>query len=394
MHTPTDQAFKDRLAAHLAGFKRKLVVMSGKGGVGKSTVASSIATLLSHQGARVGILDVDLHGPTVSGLFGLRGLRLASDGNLIHPYCYDENLSIVSIQGLTGDPDAPLIWRGPMKIGVINQLLGDVKWGELDYLVIDCPPGTGDEPLTIAQVIPDAEAVIVTTPQEIALADVRKSIKFCQDVGLKVLGVIENMSGFVCPNCHTLHNIFSTGGGENLAKQYNVPFLGRIPLDPSVVNAGDKSTPLPPETSPAYDALKGIVDQIAKQTPSTVEKECSNMKIAVPVANGKLCQHFGHCEQFALVQTIDNEIRATEMVTPPPHEPGLLPRWLGEKEVNLVIAGGMGVRAQELFNAAGVEVITGAPSVGPEEVVLQYLSGTLITGINGCTHEDGHECHH
>lgn len=265
LHTPTDQAFKDRLAAHLSGFKRKLVVMSGKGGVGKSTVASSIATLLSQQGAKVGILDVDLHGPTVSGLFGLRGLRLASDGNLIHPYFYDENLSIVSIQGLTEDPDAPLIWRGPMKIGVINQLLGDVKWGELDYLVIDCPPGTGDEPLTIAQVIPDAEAVIVTTPQEIALADVRKSIKFCQDVGLKVLGVVENMSGFVCPNCHTLHNIFSTGGGENLSKQYSVPFLGRIPLDPSVVNAGDKSTPLPPETSPAYGALEAIVDKLAEE---------------------------------------------------------------------------------------------------------------------------------
>lgn len=394
MHTPTDQAFKDRLAAHLAGFKRKIVVMSGKGGVGKSTVASSIATLLSQQGAKVGILDADLHGPTIAGLFGLRGLRLASDGNLIYPYAYDKNLSIVSIQGLTEDPDAPLIWRGPMKIGVINQLLGDVKWGELDYLVIDCPPGTGDEPLTIAQVIPDAEAVIVTTPQEIALADVRKSVKFCQDVGLNLLGVVENMSGFVCPNCHTLHNIFSTGGGENLAKQYNIPFLGRIPLDPSVVNAGDKSSPLPPQTSPAYDALKSIVEKIANQAQSIVEKECSNMKIAVPVTDNKLCQHFGHCEQFALIQTADKEIKATEMVTPPPHEPGLLPRWLGEKEVNLVIAGGMGARAQELFNAAGVKVITGAPAITPEEAVRQYLSGALITDTNNCTHKEGHECRH
>ena len=391
MHTPTDQAFKDRLAANLAGFKRKIVVMSGKGGVGKSTVAASIATLLSQQGFKVGLLDVDLHGPTASGLFGLRGLRLTADGNLIHPYNYDENLSIISIQGLTNDPDAPLIWRGPMKIGVINQLLGDVSWGPLDFLVIDCPPGTGDEPLTIAQVIPDAEAVIVTTPQEVALADVRKSINFCHDLKLSVLGLVENMSGFVCPTCQTVHNIFSTGGGEALASQYAVPFLGRVPIDPSVVNAGDGAMPLPPKESPAYQALTDIIAKIAVGKP---KEEAKSMKIAVPVVNGKLCQHFGHCEQFALVETNNNTILATELVTPPPHEPGLLPRWLGEKNVGLVIAGGMGVRAQELFTAAGVEVVTGAPSIAPEEVVRQFLDDVLIVGINGCTHEDGHECNH
>jgi Mrp family chromosome partitioning ATPase len=208
------QAQDQRIDSFLQNVKHKFLVMSGKGGVGKSTVATNLAVFLSNAGYNVGLLDVDVHGPSVAGMLGMTGLQLNFIGNQMQPYLYKENLKVISIQGLLDQPDQPLIWRGPVKIGIIRQFLADVNWGPLDYLIIDSPPGTGDEPLTVAQTIPGCEALIVTTPQEISLADVRKSLEFCRTVKMNVLGVIENMSGFVCPNCGTMHEIFKSGGGE------------------------------------------------------------------------------------------------------------------------------------------------------------------------------------
>ena len=178
--TATDDEFEaqtTQIKNFLQNVNHKIVVMSGKGGVGKSTVATNLAVFLSNQGYKVGLLDVDVHGPSIAGLLGLTNLKLNTTHDKIHPHPYTDNLKVVSIQGLLNTPDEPLIWRGPMKIGMIRQFLSDVVWGPLDYLIIDSPPGTGDEPLTIAQTVTDCQAVIVTTPQEIALADVRKSIK-------------------------------------------------------------------------------------------------------------------------------------------------------------------------------------------------------------------------
>lgn len=250
----------------LDGVKHKLVVMSGKGGVGKSTVAVNIALELANQGYKVGLLDVDLHGPSVAGMLGLVGIPLNSIGTKIIPYQYNKNLKAVTVQGLLEDPDSALIWRGPLKIGVIKQFMSDVEWGSLDYLIVDCPPGTGDEPLTIAQEIKDAKAIVVTTPQKVALADVRKSLNFCKQLNMGVLGIVENMSGFVCPNCNTVHNIFKTGGGEKLAEEYALPLLGKLPIDPQIVDSEDDGDPLKNLSNHTRKALTDLTKNVINYT--------------------------------------------------------------------------------------------------------------------------------
>jgi Mrp family chromosome partitioning ATPase len=190
-----DQIIKDSLSL----IRDKFMVMSGKGGVGKTSVAANLAMALSKQGARVGLMDVDLHGPDIPRILGLKGVLEASVDGRIKPKPYSDNLEVVSVGSMAGDPDKAVIWRGPLKLQVIRQFISGVQWGKLDYLIIDSPPGTGDEPLTVAQTIPDAKAIIVTMPQEMSLDDVRKSINFCKTVNMQVFGLIENMSGFVCP---------------------------------------------------------------------------------------------------------------------------------------------------------------------------------------------------
>lgn len=246
----------------LGQVKNKYVVMSGKGGVGKSTVAADIAVLLSKRGFKVGLLDVDLHGPSIATILGLTGMPLNAIDNKLLPYKYNDNLEVLTVQGLLADNDSALIWRGPVKIGVIRQFLSDTQWSPLDYLIIDCPPGTGDEPLTVIQTIKDAQAIIVTTPQEVALADVRKSINFCEMAKVKIKGIVENMSGFVCPHCHEVVNIFKSGGGENLAKEKGLTFLGKIPIDPQVVDADDAGDPIEKLGQETAAALKAIVEKL------------------------------------------------------------------------------------------------------------------------------------
>jgi len=242
----------------LSHVKHKFVVMSGKGGVGKSTVSTDLALLLAQKGFKVGLLDVDLHGPSIAGLLNLTDTPLTAIGEKIIPYHYNDNLEVMTIQGLMPNKDDALIWRGPVKIGVIRQFLSDTQWPPLDYLIIDCPPGTGDEPLTVIQTIKDVQAIIVTTPQKIALDDVRKSISFCQIAEVPVAGIIENMSGLVCPHCHEVINLFKTGGGEKLAQEKNLPFLGKLPLDPAVVDSDDAGNPL----AALGDATKKALDEI------------------------------------------------------------------------------------------------------------------------------------
>ena len=229
------------IASNLARIKRKILVMSGKGGVGKSTIAGYLALLLSNKGHKVGLLDVDLHGPSIPRLMNVRGgLDMQEEQRVVRLYRFSENLGVVSLEMVMGDKDSAVIWRGPLKISAIRQFISDIEWGELDYLIVDSPPGTGDEPLTVAQTIPDAEALIVTTPQEISLADVRKSINFCRQVHLNILGVVENMSGLVCGKCGEKMSIFGKGGGKKMALQMGVPMLGEIPIEPEMVALGDQ----------------------------------------------------------------------------------------------------------------------------------------------------------
>jgi len=234
-----DQTLRQRLAQ----IQHKILVMSGKGGVGKSTVAVNLAVALSLAGKQVGLLDVDIHGPSVPKMLGIEGMPIASEMGSILPVELGD-MKVMSIGLLLEGKDEAVIWRGPMKMRVIKQFLKDVAWGELDYLVIDSPPGTGDEPLSICQMIDNTDgAIIVTTPQEIALADVRRSVNFCRRLHLPVLGVIENMSGFICPHCGQTTDIFKTVGGRRMAEEMHVPFLGTIPMDPQVVQACDNGRP-------------------------------------------------------------------------------------------------------------------------------------------------------
>ncbi|PID75539.1 MAG: ATPase [Deltaproteobacteria bacterium] len=257
----------------LGKIKNKILVMSGKGGVGKSTVSVNLALGLANAGYQVGLMDVDIHGPDVIRMLDLKGTVQppAEPNGLVPPLAYNENLKVVSLEYMMQDRDEAIIWRGPLKIQAIRQFVSDMDWGELDYLIIDAPPGTGDEPLSVAQTIPLLNAIVVTTPQNVALADVRKSINFCRTVKVEIAGVVENMSGFVCPGCNTTVDIFKSGGGEALARECDLPFLGRIPMDPKVVMAGDEGRPYLASAgdSPAIAAFQKVVKAVELRLPAT-----------------------------------------------------------------------------------------------------------------------------
>lgn len=408
---PADDRLKmytedDVLVKRLSEIKHKIMVLSGKGGVGKSTVAVNLAVALGMAGRKVGLLDVDFHGPSVPTLLGMQGQMLKSfEGEGILPLTTDDGLRVVSLGFALGGADEAVIWRGPMKMSVIKQLLTDVKWGELDCLIVDFPPGTGDEPLSVAQLIPESDgAVIVTTPQDLSLQDVRKSINFCRHLNIPVLGVIENMSGLICPHCGKTVDLFKSGGGEAMAREMGVPFLGRIPIDPRIVETSDQGQPFvrrysETEAAKAFArAIQPMLDLDAGDSqssgtavafqPQVKEKDMKSLRIVVPLAEGRLSTHFGHCQQFALFDTDPQKqaILRQTIADAPPHEPGLLPTWLQEQGADVILAGGMGSRAQGLFQEKGIRVVVGAPSEIASQVVMDYLSGKLKTGTNVCDH--------
>ena len=241
--------------------KKKILVMSGKGGVGKSTVAVNLAVWLSMQNKKVGLLDVDIHGPSVPKLLKLDKEVIQGKNDEIEPVRYSDNLNIMSIGFLLPDESKPVIWRGPMKHSLIKQFVTEVNWGPLDYLVVDCPPGTGDEPLSVVQLLENPDgAIIVTTPQQIAVIDVKKCITFCNQLNVPILGVVENMSGLICPHCQKKVDIFKSGGGEQLATEFSVPFLGSIPIDPEMVAACDSGKPFmnPENTSQTVKYIESV----------------------------------------------------------------------------------------------------------------------------------------
>ena len=284
---PKLEAYLEREAIErrMSQVKHRILVLSGKGGVGKSTVACYLALSLAGEGKQVGLLDVDIHGPSIPTILGLERRMIEIAENTMMPISLGSNLKVMSMGFLlTSDQDA-VIWRGPLKMSAIKQFCKDVAWGALDYLIIDSPPGTGDEPLSVCQLLPARRqgsvfldgALIVTTPQELSLVDVKKSINFCRKLQMPVLGVIENMSGFVCPKCGEETQIFKTGGGERMAREMGVPFLGRIPIDPQIVSATDsgQSYLQAYRDSPAATAFSKAIEPILnmeKASKSTVQE--------------------------------------------------------------------------------------------------------------------------
>lgn len=262
-----ETSIDDRIKKTLDRVKNRYLVFSGKGGVGKSTVAANLGLALSEQNYRVGLLDVDIHGPNLPKILGAERKRMGIVAeNRIIPVIVNKNIKLVSMGFLLERDDLPVIWRGPLKMRAIQQFLGDVEWGELDYLIVDSPPGTGDEPLSVAQLIPATGAIIVTTPQEISLLDSKKAVTFALRLNLKLIGIIENMSGLACPHCGGKINLFKEGGGERLSNEMGVPFLGRIPIDPYIVETGDSGIPyvIQKPNSPAAKAMNEIVENILK----------------------------------------------------------------------------------------------------------------------------------
>ncbi|MCL6465884.1 MAG: Mrp/NBP35 family ATP-binding protein [candidate division WOR-3 bacterium] len=236
----TQEAIEQRIKENLTQIHNRLMVFSGKGGVGKTTVAVNLALALAQKNLRVGILDVDIHGPNVPRMVGVEQPIISTTAqNKIKPVVTDTGLKVISMAFFLPDDGAPVVWRGPLKMRAITQFLADVDWGELDWLVIDAPPGTGDEPLSVAQMIPGAKALIVTTPQAVSAMDARRAIEFARLVGLQVVGVVENMSTFICPHCGKETELFPSGSAERMAQEMGVPILARIPFEPAVAIAGD-----------------------------------------------------------------------------------------------------------------------------------------------------------
>ncbi len=267
------------ISSTLGKIRHKLFIMSGKGGVGKSSVTVNTAAALAARGFKVGILDVDIHGPSVPNLLGLSsGIEMDESGSLMLPAAYNENLHVISMDSLLKEKDSAVLWRGPKKTAAIRQFVSDVAWGDLDFLLIDSPPGTGDEHMTILQTIPDALCVVVTTPQEISLADVRKALNFLQHAKANVLGVVENMSGLFCPHCHEAIHLFKKGGGKELAERYGLKFLGDIPLDPATVVAADSGVPVVflEEETPAKRGFLALADAIVDASHNSLEALASS----------------------------------------------------------------------------------------------------------------------
>ncbi|MBN1561580.1 P-loop NTPase [candidate division KSB1 bacterium] len=397
-----DQAMEDlQIAKALGKIKHKILVFSGKGGVGKSTVSANLAVALALGGKRVGLLDVDFHGPSIPKLMGMAGRRPDMRDDKIVPIPFSENLQVMSLGMLVDGADDAVIWRGPMKNGAIRQLVKDVAWGELDYLIVDSPPGTGDEPLSVAQIMQDLSgAIVVTQPQQLSVDDVRRSISFCEKLNLPVIGVIENMSGFICPHCGEVVDIFKTGGGEELATQKGIPFLGKLPIDPAIVEVSDAGQPFiyHSSSSPAVKAFEAIVERVVEQVEAAATKkespapsqagEGAVLRCAMPLDGGVVSAHFGHARSFAFV---DYDVKGqvaikVEEKTPPPHEQGSIPRWIMEEKVNVLFTGGIGAMARQMLEEKGVKVVSGSPQVEPLAVVAKYVQGELETGENRCDH--------
>ena len=264
-----DQAMEDlQIATTLKNIKYKILIFSGKGGVGKSTTSANLAVALALAGKTVGLLDIDFHGPSIPKLLGFAGRRADMVGDKLLPIQYSENLKVMSLGMLLNSENDAVIWRGPMKNGAIRQLIKDVEWGALDYLIVDSPPGTGDEPLSLVQTMENLTgAIIVTQPQQLSVDDVRRSVSFCEKLELPVLGIVENMSGFICPKCGQVVDIFKSGGGETLANEKNTPFLGKVPIDPNIVEASDDGKPFVYHfgKSPAAKAFEDIVGRVVEQ---------------------------------------------------------------------------------------------------------------------------------
>jgi len=364
----------------LSKIKKVIGVVSGKGGVGKSLVTSLMAVTMKRRGYKTAILDADITGPSIPKAFGINTKAVSNELGLF-PTLSKTGIGIMSINLLLENETDPVIWRGPILANTVKQFWTDVIWGDVDYMFIDMPPGTGDVPLTVFQSLPVDGIIIVTSPQELVSMIVSKAVKMAEVMNIPVIGVVENMSYFECPDCGKKHEIFGESHIEEVVKEHGIDLFAKMPINTSLASACDRGM---------IELFDGTwLDHIADTLEMNGEKK---MKIAVASDNGLVTEHFGHCENFMIFDVENNKIVKSEAVPNPGHKPGFLPVFLHDMGVNVIIVGGMGGGAVDIFNEKNIEVITGA-SGKAEDSANSYLQGMLKSTGSIChEHQHSDEC--
>lgn len=405
-HEPHDFRIEDN---PLNENKRTIAIISGKGGVGKSLVTSLLATYLRRTGKyRVGILDADITGPSIPKLFGVDEIKpqITEDG--IYPVSSRTDIQLMSINLLLEEPDSPVVWRGPILANTVKQFWTDVIWGDLDFMFLDMPPGTGDVPLTVFQSIPLEGIIIVTSPQDLVSMIVKKAVNMAKMMNIPILGLIENMSHVICPHCGDIIKLFGDSVTADIALEWGIPYLGSLPIDPDLArlcDAGQIEQVQKEYLTEAIKALEKVPPKPARFSKITVNaspeivseksepaKGNDIKKVAIASEGPTVCEHFGHCEGFTIYTTESGKITQQEYLPNPGHKPGLLPNLLNDNGVHVIIAGGMGGGAIDIFNEKGIDVITGAK--GPlDRAIEKYLTGNLISTGSVChDHQHAGDC--
>ncbi|WP_027398330.1 iron-sulfur cluster carrier protein MrpORP [Anaerovorax odorimutans] len=378
---------------YLSEVKKVIGIVSGKGGVGKSSVTSMLAVSMNRKNHKTAILDADVTGPSIPKAFGLKKKSEASEMG-IFPVKSTTGIDIMSVNLILENDTDPVVWRGPVISGVVKQFWTDVIWGNVDYMFIDMPPGTGDVPLTVFQSIPIDGIIIVTSPQELVSMIVSKAVKMAEMMKVPVIGVIENMSYLECPDCHKEIKIFGESNIQKIAHEYNIDVLAKLPLNPNIAKACDDGTIEEFEGGDLLDKTISILENMENNKKDNIKEENGGIKMKIAVASeGKMVtEHFGHCESFIIFETENDQIVNKESVANPGHKPGFLPNFLNDMGVKVIISGGMGGGAIDIFNEKGIEVITGA-SGDAEAVVNEYLKGNLKSTGSVChDHMHSDEC--
>jgi Mrp family chromosome partitioning ATPase/predicted Fe-Mo cluster-binding NifX family protein len=361
----------------LSNIKKTIAIVSGKGGVGKSMVTSMLAVMMKNQKNRVAILDADVTGPSIPKTFGINQKAVMNETG-IFPVKTKTGIEVMSINLLLEHDTDPVVWRGPIISNTVKQFWQNVIWGDIDYMFIDMPPGTGDVPLTVFQSIPINGIIIVTSPQELVSMIVAKALNMAKMMNVPVLGIIENMSYIKCPDCNKEIKLFGESHLEAVAKEHNLKILAKLPVDPLLAEAADNGE------IEVFDVA--YLDKVAEILKSNGGNK---MKIAVASENKMVTEHFGHCENFNIYEIENKQIIKHESIANPGHKPGFLPKFLNEMGVNVIISGGMGGGAVDIFKENNIEVILGATG-DAEAAVKNYLEGKLKSTGSIC-HEHKHE---
>ncbi|MDP4181780.1 MAG: P-loop NTPase [Bacillota bacterium] len=368
----------------LNSIKRVIGVVSGKGGVGKSLITSTLSVLMRRKGYKVGILDADITGPSIPKLFGITKKAEGCEFG-IYPQKSHNDIGVMSVNLLLEKDDSPVIWRGPIIAGTVKQFWTDVIWGDVDYLFLDMPPGTGDVPLTVFQSIPLDGIVIVTSPQDLVSLIVKKAYNMARSMNVPIIGIVENMSYLKCPDCNKVIKLFGESKIDSIAEDLGIKVLGKMPIDPKIAELCDNGEIEKIDNEYLVDAVQYI-----ENTMKINQGEKSIMKIAIATEGPNVSAHFGKCENFTIAEIENSKVKSKVVVNTMGNQHGLLPDFLLSHNVNVVISGGMGGGAKQNLMSKGIEIITGA-SGSIDEVINLFLSGDLKSNNAGCA---GHEHSH